>query len=74
MIQIPKFVARTSESSHEGAGDRVGTAADLARFLGALVGGKLLPPDLTADMIETLGPARWRRRARGSARAAPGSG
>jgi D-alanyl-D-alanine carboxypeptidase len=38
------------------AGDMIGTAADLARFLGALVGGKLLPPDLTADMIENRRP------------------
>ena len=34
----------------------IGTAADLARFLGALVGGKLLPPDLTADMVENRRP------------------
>ncbi len=52
----------------------IGTAADLARFLGALVGGKLLPPDLTADMVDTLGPARVPRRARGSAKPALGSG
>jgi D-alanyl-D-alanine carboxypeptidase len=38
------------------AGDMVGTAADLARFLEALVAGKLLPPDLTADMIENRRP------------------
>ena len=38
------------------AGDMVGTAADLARFLGALVAGKLLPPDLTADMVENRRP------------------
>ncbi len=34
----------------------IGTAADLARFLGALVGGKLLPPDITADMVENRRP------------------
>jgi len=34
------------------AGDMVSTPSDLARFLGALVRGKLLPPDLTADMID----------------------
>jgi len=38
------------------AGDMIGTAVDLARFLEALVTGKLLPPDLTADMIENRRP------------------
>lgn len=38
------------------AGDMISTPADLARFLGALVGGKLLPPDLTADMVESRRP------------------
>ena len=38
------------------AGDMISTPADLARFLGALITGKLLPPDLTADMVETRRP------------------
>ncbi|HTC25225.1 MAG TPA: serine hydrolase domain-containing protein [Gemmatimonadales bacterium] len=39
-----------------GAGDMISTSADLARFLGALVGGKLLPPDITADMVDKRRP------------------
>ena len=34
------------------AGDMVATPADMARFLGALVGGGLLSPGLTADMVD----------------------
>lgn len=34
------------------AGDMVGTASDMAAFLGALVGGTLLPPELTAGMVD----------------------
>ena len=38
------------------AGDMVGTAADLARFLGALVGGRLLSAGATAEMIDNRRP------------------
>lgn len=38
------------------AGDMVGTSADLARFLGALVGGRLLSPEVTAHMIDHRRP------------------
>lgn len=38
------------------ADDMIGTAADLACFLAALITGKLLPPDITADMVETRRP------------------
>jgi D-alanyl-D-alanine carboxypeptidase len=34
----------------------VSTPSDLARFLSALVTGNLLPPDLTADMIDNRRP------------------
>jgi len=38
------------------AGDMVGTAADLARFLGALVQGRLLSAEITAEMIDNQRP------------------
>lgn len=38
------------------AGDIVGTAADLSRFLGALIGGKLLSPAITAEMVDKQRP------------------
>ena len=38
------------------AGDMVGTAADLAGFLGALVGGQLLSAATTAEMIDNRRP------------------
>jgi D-alanyl-D-alanine carboxypeptidase len=38
------------------AGDMVGTSADLARFLGALVGGRLLSAEITAEMIDNRRP------------------
>jgi D-alanyl-D-alanine carboxypeptidase len=38
------------------AGDMVGTPTDLARFLGALVGGNLLSAEFTAEMIDNRRP------------------
>ncbi len=38
------------------AGDMVGTPLDLARFLGALVGGRLLSAVITAEMIDNRRP------------------
>jgi D-alanyl-D-alanine carboxypeptidase len=38
------------------AGDMVSTPADLVRFLGALVGGQLLSPAITAEMIDNRRP------------------
>jgi D-alanyl-D-alanine carboxypeptidase len=38
------------------AGDMVGTAADLSRFLGALVGGRLLSAEITSEMIDKQRP------------------
>ncbi len=38
------------------AGDIVATGADLAAFLAALVTGRLLPPELTANMVERRRP------------------
>jgi D-alanyl-D-alanine carboxypeptidase len=38
------------------AGDMVGTSADLATFLGAVVGGRLLSAALTAEMVDRRRP------------------
>jgi D-alanyl-D-alanine carboxypeptidase len=38
------------------AGDMVGTPSDLVTFLGALVGGRLLSPTVTAEMIDNRRP------------------
>jgi D-alanyl-D-alanine carboxypeptidase len=38
------------------AGDMVGTPSDLVLFLGALVTGRLLSPEITAEMIDNRRP------------------
>lgn len=37
-----------------GGGGMVSTARDVARFLGALLGGELLPPELHAELLSTV--------------------
>ena len=41
-----------------GGGGMVSSARDVARFLQALLGGELLPPDMSAEMLSTV-PSDW---------------
>ena len=41
-----------------GGGGMVSSARDVARFLQALLGGELLPPDVSAEMLCTV-PSDW---------------
>jgi D-alanyl-D-alanine carboxypeptidase len=50
-------VTRINSTGAWAAGEVISTTSDLDRFITALLGGDLLPPDLLAQMRDTLPPA-----------------